>query len=60
MYPLAMYTVEDMPVQKVNNFLVITFSSHGGYGCNIGLKMAKNKEKWPNFDQYGTKMEVCQ
>ena len=40
---------EDMPVQKVNNFLVITYSSRGGYRCNIGLKRAKNKEKCPHF-----------
>ena len=41
---------EDMPVQKVNNFLVITYSNYGGYKCNIGLKRAKNKEKCQNFD----------
>ena len=39
-----------MPVQKIDNFLVITYSSHGGHGCNIQLKWAKNKEKRPNFD----------
>ena len=41
---------KDIPAQKVNNFLDITYSSHGGYKCNIGLKRAKNKEKWANFD----------
>ena len=33
-----------MPMQKVYNFLVDTYSSHGGYGCNIRLKRAKNKK----------------
>ena len=35
---------EDMPVQKVNNFLVITYSSHGEYRYNIGQKEQKIKK----------------
>ena len=35
---------EDIPVQKVDNFLIITYSSHGGYRCNIGQKEQKIKK----------------
>ena len=41
---------EDMPVQKIDNFLVINYSSHGEYRCNIGLNRATNKKKGQNFD----------
>ena len=34
---------------KSQQLLVITYLCYRGYGCNIGLKRAKNKKKMARF-----------